>query len=315
MLLVALIIISVVVLAVRRRSDARSVADYLFVAQQVTAEQAETANDLETLFATIDDVDRPEVMRRLENLRLSLEGSSEMLSGTDVPPSAAEAHGYLAVAIGSWETALDTLDDAIVLVLDEPGEAGGAERLDESFAHLRLGDLAYREFLSQVEDLDDSILVGDLDNVAFAAEERSVEYDGQLVTLKLSAVYKLGENHDVSVNALTEPGVFGERNNVPVVPYSEVFIVQAVVTNQGNEPERQVSVDLELIPTNQDEETVTIRQTVDAIEPGQARTLIFDTLDLRPGSLYELKITAQVDKDQDPENDEWRMVFYRNENA
>ncbi|MEN8113604.1 MAG: hypothetical protein ABFS21_04380 [Actinomycetota bacterium] len=314
-LLVALIIVSIVVLAVRRRSDARSVADYLFVAQQVATEQVETSNDLETLFATIDDIDRPELMRRLEALRLSAEGSSEMLSAANVPVSAGAAHGYLTVAVGSWETALDMLDDAIVVVLDEVGEAGGAEQLEEAFDHLRLGDLAYAAFLTEVEGLDNSIPVGTLDVIAFAGEERSVEYDGQIVTLRLSAVYKLGENHDVSVTALTEPGVLGERNNVPVVPYSESFIVQAVVSNRGNEPERTVSVDLSLIPTSSDEKTVTVRQTVDALEPGQARTLIFDTLELIPGNLYELKVTTGVDKDQDPENDEWRMVFYRNENA
>jgi hypothetical protein len=314
-LLVALIIVSIVVLAVRRRSEARSVADYLFVAEQVAAAQVETANDLETLFITVGDVDRPELMRRLEDLRLSLEGSSDTLAAAPVPASVAAAHGYLTVAVASWESALDMLDDAIVLVLDEVGEAGGTEQLDEAFDHLRLGDLAYAEFLDEVDGLDDSLPAGDLDAVAFAGPERSVEYDGQLITLRLSAVFKLGENHDVSVIAMTEPEPLGERNNIPVVPHSEVFVVQAVVSNQGNEPERRVSVDLELIPTSSDERTVKIRQTVDTLEPGQARTLIFDTLEPLPGGLYELRVTSTVDKDQDAENDEWSMFFYRNENA
>ena len=60
---------------------------------------------------------------------------------------------------------------------------------------------------------------------------------------------------------------------------------------------------------------MTVKQTVANIEPGQARTLVFDTLELKPGGLYELVITAGVDKDEDPENDEWRMVFYQNENT
>jgi len=314
-LLVALIIIAIVVFAVRRRSDARDIADYLAVAQQVAADQAETADDLETLFVTVTDVERPEVMRRLEVLRVSSESAVETLSETNVPVDAVEAHVYLVAATGSWTSAIELLDDAIVLVLDGSAEAGGTELLEESFDFLRLGDLAYSQFLIAADGLDDAVPGGDLDVVAFSSEERSIEYDAQIVTLRLNSVYKLGELHDIAVTAITDPEPLGERNNVPVVPHSEQFIVQAVVANQGNEPEHQVSVDLELIPTDGSEGRVEVRQTVSDLEPGQARTLVFDTLELQPGGLYELVISAEVDKDEDSENDEWRMVFYQNENT
>ncbi|MEA2009961.1 MAG: hypothetical protein U9N78_04585 [Actinomycetota bacterium] len=314
-LLVAFIIIAVVVFAVRRRSDSRDIADYLAVAQQVATEQAETADDLETLFVTVTDVERPEVMRRLEIIRVSAEGAVETLSETAVPVDAGEAHGYLMAATTSWNSAVEILDDAIVLVLDGSAEAGGTELLEEAFDFLRLGDLAYAQFLASAEGLDDAVPVGDIAVVAYSGDERSIEYDAQIVTLRLNSVYKLGELHDVAVTAITDPDVLGERNNVPVVPHSEQFIVQAVVANQGNEPEHLVSVDLTLIPTDSSAGPVEVRQTVANLEPGQARTLVFDTLELEPGGLYELVITAEVDKDEDSENDEWRMVFYQNENT
>ncbi len=314
-LLVALIIITIVVLAVRRRSDARDIADYLAVAQQVATEQAETADDLETLFVTVTDVERPEVMRRLEALRVSSDNGVEALSSANVPVAAAEAHGYLVAAAGSWTSGIELLDDAIVLVLDGSAEAGGTELLEESFDFLRLGDLAYTQFLAAADGLDEAVPVGDIAVVSFSNEDRSIEYDAQIVTLRLTSVYKLGELHDVAITAITDPKPLGERNNVPVVPHSEQFIVQAVVANQGNEPEHQVSVDLALIPTDGSEGRIDVRQTVADLEPGQARTLVFDTLALQPGGLYELVITAEVDKDEDTENDEWRMVFYQNENT
>ena len=314
-LLVALILIAIVVFAVRRRSDARGIADYLAVAQLVATEQAETADDLETLFVTVTDVERPEVMRRLEALRVSSEGTVETLSATAVPLDAGEAHGYLVAAAGSWTNAIELLDDAIVLVLDGSAEAGGTELLEEAFDFLRLGDLAYAQFLAAADGLDDAVPVGDIAVVAFSGDDRSIEYDAQVVTLRLNSVYKLGELHDVAVTATTDPEPLGERNNVPVVPHSEQFIVQAVVANKGNEPEKLVSVDLALIPTDGSEGRTEVRQTVANLEPGQARTLVFDTLELNPGGLYELVITTQVDKDEDSENDEWRMVFYQNENT
>jgi hypothetical protein len=314
-LLIALIIVGIVILAVTRRNEARGVADYLAVAHDVAAQEAETAASLETMLVTITDIQRPEVMRSLEELRLSSEDAAETLAMTNVPAAAGEANGYLVAAVGSWTKALGLLDDAIVLVLDEPAEAGGSDRLEETFDLLRIGDLAYAQFLEAADGLDDSIPVSDLEVVAFTGEERAVEYDAQVVTLRLTSVYKLGELHDVSVTALTEPEPLGERDNIPVVPHSEQFLVQAVVANQGNEPEQQVSVDLELIPTGSDEDRVTVRQTVANLEPGQAKTLVFDTLKLEPGGLYELVISTRVDKDDDPENDAWRMVFYRNEDA
>jgi hypothetical protein len=314
-ILIALIIVAVVVLAVRRRTEARGVADYLAVAQEVAHEQAATANALESMLLTITDIQRPEVMRSLEELRASVETSAETLSTVDVPAAAGEAHGYLVAAVGSWNRGLDMLDDAIILVLDEPAEAGGSDQLEVSFDFLRIGDLAYTQFVEVAEGLDDSIAVGDIEVVAFTSEERAVSYDAQFVTLRLTSVYKLGELHDVSVTAITEPEPLGERDNVPVVPHSEQFIVQAVVANQGNEPEQQVSVDLQLIPTGSTESPVAIKQTVANLAPGQAKTLVFDSLELQPGGLYELVVTTGVDKDDDPGNDSWRMVFYRNENA
>ncbi|MGB9358045.1 MAG: hypothetical protein WCC01_05760 [Acidimicrobiia bacterium] len=314
-LLIALIIVAIVVLAVTRRNEARGVADYLAVAHDVAAQEAETAASLETMLVTITDIQRPEVMRSLEELRMSSEAAAETLAATSVPTAAGEANGYLVAAVSSWTKGLDLLDDAIVLVLDEPAEAGGTDRLEETFDLLRIGDLAYAQFLEAADGLDDSIPVSDLEVVAFTSEEGAVEYDAQVVTLRLTSVYKLGELHDVSVTALTEPAPLGERNNRPVVPYSEQFLVQAVVANQGNEPEQQVTVDLELIPTAAGEDRVMVKQTVANLEPGQAKTLVFDTLELQPGVLYELVVSTGVDKDDDPENDEWRMVFYRNENA
>ncbi len=314
-LLIGLIIVAILVLAVRRRSEARGVADYLAVAHDVATTEAETASELETMFATITDIERPEVMRRLEALRASSEAAAEELALVAVPAVAGETNGYLVAAVSSWNSAIDILDDAIILILDEPAEAGGTDLLQESFDYLRIGDLSYERFLESAGNLDDAVPVGELDVVAFAGGDRAGLFDAPLVALRLNSVYKLGELHDVAVTALTDPEPLGERNNVPVVPHAEQFIVQAVVANKGNEPEQQVSVDLELIPTGSEEGSVTIRQTVAELQPGQARTLVFDTLDLQPGGLYELVLTTGVDKDEDPENDSWRMVFYQNESA
>jgi hypothetical protein len=224
-------------------------------------------------------------------------------------------HGYLLVATKSWNGAVTALDDSIVQILDEPKEAGGDVALQRAFAQLAVGDLAYAEFLTAAGLVDTDLASHDFKPVAFASVADSVALDPSDIAVRLRSTYKLGERRDVSVTALTEPEPIGDRNSVPLVPHSEEFSVQAVVANEGNETEDQVSVVLDLVPSDGGDDATTISQTVAALEPGQARTLVFDAIELRPGGLYELIISATVENDADVENDAWRMVFYRNENV
>ena len=69
------------------------------MAQEVAAQQAETADALETMLLTITDVQRPEVMRSLGELRMSTEASAETLAAAQVPVAAGEANGYLVAAV------------------------------------------------------------------------------------------------------------------------------------------------------------------------------------------------------------------------
>ncbi len=95
-------------------------------------------------------------MRRLEALRVLAEGSVETLAATSVPSDAGAANGYLVAATGSWNSGIELLNDAIVVVLGGSAEAGGTELLEGASDFLRLGDLAYNEFLAAAEGLDDA---------------------------------------------------------------------------------------------------------------------------------------------------------------
>jgi hypothetical protein len=74
-------------------------------------------------------------------------------------------------------------------------------------------------------------------------------------------------------------------------------------------------VTLELIATGRDVPRIVITQTVASLAPGEAKTCVFDGIELIPGGLYELVIRARTPEDESPADNAWRMVFYRNENA
>ena len=313
--LLLVILAAITALAVRYRTERRIVADYFAVADEVVATHDAVAIDLADVMAGVTTAERPEVLQRLANLEDETARALQLLDDVAVPASVAETHGYLQVANRLWGRAVGEIDDAFVLVLDQPNDPSGQEKLVVAFDELRVGDEAYAQFLDSLAGLDPEVVTREFGPVAYTASANGGGYDPQLLTLQLLAAYNLGEHHDVSVKATTDPAPVGERDAVPVVPYSEDFVVQAVVANEGNSTEEQIEVTLELIPSDGGGDAVVLTGTVETLEPGEASTLAFDSLVLRPGGLYELIVSTAVPNDIEAGNNAWQMVFYRNENV
>jgi len=313
-LLVAIALIAVLIVTIQYRTEARGIADYLAVTEEAVDLQAQAAAGMETAFHDLSGIDRPDLLRRLADMHASTAEAAMAIDSVTVPSSAAEAHAYLVVATRSWEQALDGFGDAIVAVVDGTDEAAG-DALADALILLRVGDVAYAEFLARVGDFDSDIAEGHFDSIAFVPTGGPVRFEPRTLENRLTNTYQLGAQRNISITAVTDPAPIGERNNVPIVPDSEQFVVQAVVANEGNETEEMISVTLDLIPTDADLQPVTITQTVAALEPGEAKTCIFDGLVLHGGALYELVITASTPNDISPDDNAWRMVFYRNENV
>ena len=312
--LIAVAVIAAIAFTIQYRTEARVVADYLAVTEDAVEEQAQAAADLETTLATLGGIERPELLRRLEQMSESTSEAEAAITSVDVPSSAAEAHGYLVVATRSWAEAFAMLDEAVIAVVDDSDPAGSSD-LADALVLLRVGDVAYAEFLSRVDDFDGGIAEGNFAAVAFVPAGGPVRFDPVTVETRLASIYRLGSQRNISVTAVTDPEPVGERNNVPIVPDSENFVVQAVVANEGNELEEQVSVRLNLVSADGSEGTVTVTQTIATLQPGEAKTCIFDGLILTGGQLYELVINTSSAGDESPDDNDWRMVFYRNESA
>jgi hypothetical protein len=198
--------------------------------------------------------------------------------------------------------------------VDDSDTAGG-EALDDALVLLRVGDVAYAEFLARVGDFDSEIARGDFGAIVFVPSDGPVRFEAETMATRLTSTFRLGSQHSISVTAVTEPRPIGERDSVPIVPDSGSFVVQAVIANDGNEMEELISVVLELITTDGEAEPVTITQTVASLAPGEAKTCIFDGLVLEGGALYELVVKATPADDAPHDDNAWRMVFYRNENV
>jgi len=308
------VVLAVVALAVRYRTEERIAGDYLAVAKDVSDGQALLAGRLEEVFAVIGDLERPELLQRLDLLAADSDALSVELAEAEVTASTSEANGFLVVATTSWTKGLGSVRASVVQILDEPEvDPRGDEILALAFNELRVGDSAYVGFLDAIAEMDPDEVTLEYPVFGYTAPPRDDAYNAVVVADRMRVILKLEVKHDVSVTATTEPEPLGENNGFPVVPDSEAFAVHAVVTNMGNLPEESILVQLFLDPRNQDESAVDIQSLVPFLEPGEAKTVTFEDLPVRAGSLYELRVSATItDEDTNPLDNVWELVFYRN---
>ena len=312
--LVGVLAVALVALAVRYRTEERRALDYMAVATEIAQNQAESADSLTQMLVDLGALERQDIMGRIDSLAVQAASDAELLAAQVVPPSVAEANGYLSVAVGSWHESLTSLEAAVLLILDtEEDESEGNSALTSVFELLRVGDRAFQGFLDARSRIEGDVAAGSIAEVAYVAPGKENLYDGERIADRLRATLKLGERHDVSVTARTVPDPLGTRNDRPVVPTSDTFTVLAVVTNRGNLTEEGIEVTMNLATGSSPETQITREQLVLSLAPGEATTVEFSDMTLIPGALYDLRVTASIAEDADPSNNVFELAFYRNQ--
>ena len=312
-LFIITVIVGIVVLAVRFRTERRDAVDYLAAAKEVADEQQVLAGGLAELLATISELERPDILGRLGDLAFDSDTSVERLELVTVTSAIGETAGFFSVATAAWNKGLDALDDAVVEVLDGADDGRLGDRmLAVAFDDLRVGDRAYQLFRESLSDLDPELVTREYPDFGYTEGERADLYDANVISARLRAVLGLEENLDISVRATTDPEPLGTENGVRVVPDSDSFSVQIVVTNEGNVVAELITVSLQLFAAGGDEPEQR-SELIAVLEPGAATTVSFPDLPVGPGVAYELRIRADVADDDVPDNNVWELIFIRNE--
>jgi hypothetical protein len=303
----------VVALAVRYRTDRRVAIDYLDAVRAVAESEVLLSSGLQEVFAGVGDLERQDILERISELATT---SSELrvgLAEVETTGAVGEAHGFLTVAVGAWDDALSLLEAAVVDVLDGPDEQTGDASLSGAFDLLRIGDRAYFGFTDAVMRLDAELVSQAFPDVAFAGGERAALYDSVVLASRLRGITKLEGDHDVSIIVTIDPEPLVQQGSIPVVPNSELFIVNLIVSNGGNLVEDRILVSLEGDPQSADVENISLQQLVPSLDPGTSTTVTFDVSELVvPGELYELRARAVIAQDDAPDNNSWSLVLVRN---
>ena len=315
-LLIALtlvIVVAGIAFLVSRQTEQRGTVEFLAAADeatQLTSEASEILSD--TLGELGPMLSRQEVTRRLTEVTTRT-ADAEALLALDVPPSMGASYGALTASVSAWHRGAIETERVLLGIMDGEIVTGAETELERALDLMRVGDVGYALFREEIAALADDLEPPDFVVVTFVDPEPvdALMFDAQQLALRLAAAYNLAPRIDVGVVGMTDPDPIGDRGGIPVVPFSEEILLNAVVSNLGNEAADTVEVVLDLFSVDT-EERLSERALVDGLEAGASTTVSFDDLAIEPGGLYQATVSVTIDGDNDPDNNVWSMTFVWN---
>jgi hypothetical protein len=316
-LLIALsltVVVVLIVLLASRQTDERGTVEFFAAAQEAAAIEESAAQTFDRALASIGVVSRQDLTQRLETVVAgTVEASGLIIAVEQVPSDVGSEYGMMVTASTSWETGAEEIDRVIIGIMDGEIVERAVPELQHALDLLRVGDTAYGLFLSSVEETPEVVDATPFPLVRFVDPDPDdpARYNATNLVLRIQSAYGLAPHHDVSISGRTDPGAVGDRDGIPVVPFSDEIAIVALVTNEGNEPEAGVGVTLTVV--NVDTGVVASRsEVVTQLDVGTSTTVRFDAIEIEPGGLYQANLTARINGDIDLANNDWTMTFFWN---
>jgi hypothetical protein len=315
--LIALSLTVVVVLIVflaSRQTDQRGTVEFFAAAQEAATIEESAAQTLDQSLASIGVVSRQDLTQRLESVvDKTVEANGLITALEQVPSDVGAEYGAMVTASTSWETGAQEVDRVIIGIMDGEIVETAVPELQHALDLLSVGDTAYELYLISVEEMPEAVDATPFPSVRFVDPDPDDpgRYNATNLVLRIQSSYGLAPHHDVSISGRTDPGAVGDRDGIPVVPFSDAIAIIALVTNEGNEPETGVGVSLTVV--NVDTGAVVSRsEVVTQLDVGTSTTVRFDAIEVEPGGLYQANLTARINGDIDVTNNDWTMTFIWN---
>ena len=313
--IVVAIVIGILVLAVRYRTERRESIDYLTVAEETASVHSDSSEQLAALLQGLGQEDRPALELRLDTLVDDAREAATKLDEQVVARPVAEVAGFMSVAADSWADGLGTMRDSIIAILDaEQGDESADEILQQAFELIRVGDRAYAGALTAVTELDPELVVAPLPDVNYASGRYRVLYNHEVVAERLRLQGGLAELVDIALTAKTVPAPVSEgAGGIWTIPASDSLALEVTVSNTGNVIVENVTILVTLQKVRSSDTFTPLGQLIPSIEPGKSEVRLFENLEAEPGEVYSITATATVDGDGDLTDDNtFNLVFERN---
>lgn len=306
-------VVSSIAFLVSRQTEQRGTVEFFAAAGEVSLLHGESADLFaDTLSQIGPDLSRPEVIRRLDDM-VAITEEAEALLDSAVPVPVSRPYGSLAAASTAWAEGVLEVRRVILGIMDGEIPVGAESELRSALELLRVGDIGYGQFRNAIESLPEEVDAPPFEPVAYIVPDPTnpLLYDAQNLTLRILSSYNLSARVDIGVVGMVDPAPTGDRGGIPVVPFSESIVVNAVVSNAGNEAVSSVAVRLDVLDVDTGE-VVTLGRVSSEIAPGGSTTVSFDDLVITPGGLYQATVSVTIEGDNRPDNDAWSMTFIWN---
>ncbi|MEN8238127.1 MAG: hypothetical protein ABFR53_02875 [Actinomycetota bacterium] len=313
-LLIALSLTVVVVLIgllASRQTDQRGTVEFFVAAEEASVLQESAAQTFGQALASIGIVSRQDLTRRLETVvEKTAEAEGLVTAVENVPSDVGPSYGTMLSASTSWSTGAEEIDRVVIGIMDGEIVKTAVPELQHALDLLGVGDVAYELYMDSGAEMAEPVDLASFPSIRFVdpKPEDPTGFDATSLVLRIQAAYGLAPHHDASISGSTEPGAVGDRDGIPVVPFSESISIIALVTNEGNEPESGVDISLTVINVATGD-VVSRTEIVPQLDVGTSTTVNFDGIEIEPGGLYQANLTARINGDIDETNNDWTMTF------
>jgi hypothetical protein len=265
------------------------------------------------MITEIESFTRPRMLQTLEDLEGRSDELVTLLASANPPEDLDRADLWLQMATTSWRNGLSHARAGLIALASDPVDTDGtgATSLARGVVDLRVGDRAYQGFMSEVADVDTTLLGGAFPTVTFVPAESDPLFEPVSLARRMFLTPGLTEVDDLAVaDYRLDPAAVGESEGIPEVPIAASQSIEATIYNRGNTDRVEVVVSLQLVSSDGEEYTASIE--IDSIAGGAARTVLFSELPVKPDTFYQVLISIPPGDDVD-ENDSVTFRFAVNE--
>jgi hypothetical protein len=299
----------------RAQGEAEVTRSYLDVIYEVATGQAAASASFNEMITGIEGFTRPRMLSTLEDIEARSDELVTLLARGNPPGDLEEADLWLQIATTSWRNGLSHARAGLIALASNPVDTDGtgAKALARGLVDLRVGDRAYQGFMSQVSEVDTTLLGGAFPSVVFVPAESDPLFEPVSLARRMFLTPGLSAVDDLAVADLRlDPASVGTSGGLPVVPISANQSIEVTIFNRGNADRVEVVVSLQLVSSDGEEYTASIE--IDSIAGGAGRAVSFSDLPVKPGTLYQVLVSIPPGDDDD-ENDSITFRFAVNEES
>lgn len=285
------LVVAIGVIVATAGGDARATISYLEEVQLSAQQVARAGATLETLVGDLSRVDRSEFESVVRGVRDSLREAAEVAEMPVPDQELLGAQVLYRLAVDSWSQGIEGFSEAILLAADEPSNQEVIDQLASAVVAVRAGDELYGALLEEFARDDVPSPVGQMPQVRLLPVDTPITVLAPAwVEAARSETSGLAMRPSIRIEQVsTRPEWVQSADGTIVVPaVADTIDLIVVVGNAGNTPTGEAS--LSLVFAAQGAEPEELTQPVSPIEPGMSTSVMFQDLEVVPGTFYEIHL-------------------------